>query len=111
MARAAFKILPSNPNPTSGCVCSPDAKVQSCKPPYIVFTHSESWSPKNPHIVLSMECACAAVAKAGRTAQGRSQLPEVEVREVEVVREPTDAEIVAAIRGATASPTAASEQG
>lgn len=55
-ARVAFKMLQRNPNPRGGCACSPHSKVVDCKPPYFVGRNAELMDPRQPHVVICLDC-------------------------------------------------------
>lgn len=68
MAAERFKISDTNPNDAiggGGCVCG-DNKVEGCVGPYAVFYATETDSMLSPHVVLSLKCAEAFVAKAAK---------------------------------------------
>lgn len=57
-----FSISDANPNEESGtgaCLCSP-AKVDECKPPYVIFYNHETDDPTNPYTVGCARCVKAA---------------------------------------------------
>ncbi len=72
MPRSHWIIASKNPNPRGACLCSP-TKLVDCKGPFIVFGPGvEMMDARQPHPVLSVECACAATRKAGK----RSDAPD-----------------------------------
>lgn len=63
--RSMFKLLPKNPNPRGGCACSPHAKLQDCKAPFVVWHASTNdYDHRNPHVVTCLACVTRAVQKA-----------------------------------------------
>lgn len=72
--KSHHKLTHKNPNPGEGCLCSPNGKEQDCRPPYIVFTHAEVISGRNPHAVVSAACLDTAVGKCVRGGGFKSEL-------------------------------------
>lgn len=61
--KSHHKVYHRNPNPTEGCLCSPDAKQQDCKGPFVAFTHTEVVSGRNPYPVIGIDCLLSALKK------------------------------------------------
>ncbi len=60
-----FKVYDKNPNPGEACLCSPDAKCGDCTGPFVVFSHSEVVSGRNPYAVIGKGCLGSAARKTG----------------------------------------------
>jgi hypothetical protein len=63
---STFFVSDNNPNDGiggGGCVCHP-TKCLDCKGPYAIFPATETDNNSSPHVVLSLGCAKAFVAKA-----------------------------------------------
>lgn len=88
MSLSIHKTLPKNPNPRSGCACSPHGKRADCVGPYTVFTATEAHDPRNPLLVIGFKCLQSAVAKAERTTQGKAVMGIAAQHEAETVKVP-----------------------
>jgi hypothetical protein len=80
--KSHHKLRQVNPNPGQACLCSPHSHEQDCKPPYLVFEHSEVVDHRNPYAVVCAECIVTGCKKV-RPALFREAAP-VEVLTVDV---------------------------
>lgn len=91
MTAQIFYVSETNPNDNcggGGCVCS-YTKHTDCKPPYIIFPHTEMDEPVSPNVVICGRCAeMAFEASKGERLQVGEVTPIVDATALDVVDEP-----------------------
>ncbi len=79
-----FRISDDNPNPGGACVCS-EKGDEDCVGPYAIFYATSTDDNANPHVVLSVDCAQAAVNAAfdEQTSPAEYEVQEALQRDIE----------------------------